>query len=119
MKAGAVVAAGALLLAGCGLRQSLQPPPGQSLPPAPAMASRPLTADEMLAGPRIARPERAGEPLVRSEVRANDRFDLPPADIRPGRDPVAARHDTAVDQAEDRSAPAPAPPPPEGTDTPS
>ncbi len=71
-------AAGCLLLAGCGSREPLEPPPGAALPPAPAMAARAPTTEEMLTPPPIARPERAGEPLRRSEEREDDRFDLPP-----------------------------------------
>ncbi len=68
-----------LVLTACGGREPLQPKPGASLPPAPAMAIRAPTTDEMLDPPPIARPERAGEPLRRSEEREDDRFDLPPS----------------------------------------
>ncbi len=67
-----------LLLAACGQREALRPNPGASAPPAPAMAARAPTTEEMLTPPPIARPERAGEPLRRSEEREDDRFDLPP-----------------------------------------
>jgi hypothetical protein len=70
-----------LLLAACGLREPLRPAPGQQMPPAPAMASRPLTTDELLEPPPIARPGRVDELLRRSEEREDDRFDLPPGDI--------------------------------------
>ena len=86
---------GLLVLAGCGLREPLEPPPGESLPPAPAMADRPLTTEEMLTPPPIARPERAGEPLRRSEARRGDRFDLPPADAPSGEDPVRPEEEQA------------------------
>jgi hypothetical protein len=68
-----------LLLGACGAREALQPAPGQKLPTAPAMAPRAPTTEEMLTPPPIARPERAGEPLRRSEEREDDRFDLPPS----------------------------------------
>ena len=71
----------ALVLGACGLREPLRPAPGQSMPPAPSMASRPLTTDELLAPPPIARPGRVDELLRRSEEREDDRFDLPPGDI--------------------------------------
>ena len=92
MKRGALflLAAG---LAACGLRQPLEPPPGESLPPAPAMVGRPLTPQELLTPPPITRPERLGEPLTRSEERTDDRFDLPPADVPAGEDPVRAEGD--------------------------
>ena len=67
-----------LLVAGCGSRTPLEPPPGESLPPAPAMADRPLTSEELLERPVIARPERVDELLTESEEREDDRFDLPP-----------------------------------------
>jgi hypothetical protein len=70
-----------LVLAGCGLREPLAPAPGQQMPPAPAMASRPMTTDELIAPPPIARPGRVDELLRRSEVRGDDRFELPPGDI--------------------------------------
>ena len=85
---------GLLVLAGCGLREPLSPPPGGSAPPAPAMSNRPLTPEEMLTPPPIARPERAGEPLRRSEPRRSDRFDLPPADVPSGEDPVRPEEDS-------------------------
>ena len=67
-----------LMFAACGSREPLKPKPGAALPPAPAMAPRAPTTEEMLNPPPIARPERAGEPLRRSEEREDDRFDLPP-----------------------------------------
>ena len=77
-----------LALPACGLRQPREPPPGGSMPPAPQMARRALTTEEMLTPPPIARPERVDELLRRSEEREDDRFDLPPADVPPGGDPV-------------------------------
>ena len=68
-------------LAACGLREPLEPAPGQAMPPAPAMADRPMTTEELLRPPPVARPERTDELLRRSEERVDDRFDLPPGDI--------------------------------------
>ena len=70
-----------LALAGCGLREPLRPAQGEQMPPAPAMASRAMTTDELLEPPPIARPGRVDELLRRSEVREDDRLDLPPLDI--------------------------------------
>jgi len=70
-----------LSLSACGLREPLSPAQGQTMPPAPAMASRAMTTDELLAPPAIARPERLDELLQRSEERHDDRFDLPPGDV--------------------------------------
>ena len=65
-------------LAGCGGREPLRPVAGEQMPPAPAMAPRAPTTDELLTPPPIARPERVDETLRRSEEREDDRFDLPP-----------------------------------------
>jgi hypothetical protein len=70
-----------LLAGACGLREPLRPAPGQQMPPAPAMAARPMTTNELLAPPAVARPGRVDELLRRSEEREDDRFDLPPGDI--------------------------------------
>ncbi|HEX8641951.1 MAG TPA: hypothetical protein VF704_12465 [Allosphingosinicella sp.] len=77
-----------LTLAGCGLREPLRPPPGGSVAPAPAMAQRAPTTEEMLTPPPIARPERVDELLRRSEEREDDRFELPPPDVAPGEFPT-------------------------------
>ena len=71
----------ALALSACGLRAPLSPAQGQHMPPAPAMAGRAMTTDELMAPPTTARPERLDELLQRSEERHDDRFDLPPGDI--------------------------------------
>mgnify|MGYP003580593227 CR=1 FL=1 len=65
-------------LAGCGGREPLRPAAGDQMPPAPAMAARAPTTDELLTPPPITRPERVDETLRRSEEREDDRFDLPP-----------------------------------------
>ena len=70
-----------LALSACGIREPLEPPPGHSAPPVPAMASEPQTTEEMLTPPPIARPQRVDELLRRSEERRDDRFDLPPGDV--------------------------------------
>jgi hypothetical protein len=49
------------------------------MPVAPAMAARAPTTEELLTPPPIARPQRVDEVLRRSEVREDDRFDLPPS----------------------------------------
>ena len=58
----AIILACALALAACGLRE-------------------PLTTEQMLTPPPIARPDRVDELLRRSEERRDDRFDLPPGDV--------------------------------------
>ena len=68
----------AVLLAGCGAREPLRPAAGMQGPPKPAMATRAPTVAELLTPPPEARPERQDEPLVRSEPRVEDPFDLPP-----------------------------------------
>ena len=72
------LAAAVLLLTACGGREPLQPAAGQSMPPAPALAARAPTTEELLTPPPIARPKRVDELLRRSEPREDDRFDLPP-----------------------------------------
>ncbi len=72
------------LLAACGLKEPLQPPPGEGPPPVPLMAKDPLTSEELLTPPPVARPERVDELLRRSEPREDDRFDLPPGDVATG-----------------------------------
>jgi predicted small lipoprotein YifL len=73
-----VAAALLLVLAGCGSREPLRPAAGEQMPPAPAMAARAPTTEELLTPPPIARPQRVDETLRRSEEREDDRFDLPP-----------------------------------------
>ena len=75
-----VVAALILALASCGKVADLQPQTGQSLPPKPALASAPLTAEQLLELPPQAKPKRVDELNKRGDVRTADRFDLPPAD---------------------------------------
>ena len=89
----------ALALSGCGLRAPLAPAEGQHMPPAPAMASRAMTTDELLAPPAVARPGRLDELLQRSEERHDDRFDLPPGDVpaRAGEIPADAAVNTSAD----------------------
>ena len=81
MKRRLLILAFAIALSACGLREPLSPAQGQHRPPAPAMASRAMTTDELITPPAIARPERLDELLQRSEERHDDRFDLPPGDI--------------------------------------
>jgi hypothetical protein len=66
-------------LAGCGRVAELQPAPGKSLPVKPAMARTTPTVSELLTPPTYARPNRVDELVKRSQPRANDPFDLPPA----------------------------------------
>ena len=67
-------------LAACGQVAPLRPPPGQSLPVKPLMASATPKVDDLLALPPMAKPGRTDELLTRSQPRRADRFDLPPAD---------------------------------------
>ena len=70
----------ALTVASCGSRSDLQPQAGKALPQKPALAARALTANELLELPPQADPRRVDELNKRGEVRAPDRFDLPPPD---------------------------------------
>jgi hypothetical protein len=67
-----------LVIAACGKVAPLQPAPGQSLPVKPALAQKTPDAEELLAPPTFARPERIDELMKRSQPRRADRFDLPP-----------------------------------------
>ena len=87
MRRAALLLFGAML-AGCGLREPLEPPPGHAMPVTPSMSRQALTTEEMLTPPPVARPERVTELLSRSEERRDDRFDLPPGEIPPGENPV-------------------------------
>jgi hypothetical protein len=69
-----------LALAACGKTAGLEPQAGKTLPQKPALASRPLDADELLKLPPQAKPNRVDELNKKGEVRTADRFDLPPAD---------------------------------------
>ncbi len=73
-----IILAGAAILAGCGQQAALEPPPGESLPPAPyGSAERPDAGDLLELDPQAA-PERSVELRRRSEEREDNPFDLPP-----------------------------------------
>ena len=88
----------AFVLAACGLREPLEPAPGQAPVAVPLTATRAPTTEEMLTPPPIARPGRVGE-VTRSEERSEDRFDLPPADIPEGQDPVTGENVPLANEA--------------------
>ena len=67
-----------LLLAACGQRAPLEPPPGRALPPTAFGSSVPSDAESLLAVDPQAVPERNVELRRRSEQREDDPFDLPP-----------------------------------------
>jgi predicted small lipoprotein YifL len=75
-------------LAGCGLREPLQPPPGASLPVAPTASRTRPDAEALLAAPAVTRPTRVDEIVRRSELRDEDRFDLPPPEVPAGVVPI-------------------------------
>lgn len=58
----------------------MQPQAGKTLPQKPALASRALTAEELLELPTQADPRRVDELNKRGEKREPDRFDMPPPD---------------------------------------
>ncbi|GGE82340.1 hypothetical protein [Sphingomonas prati] len=65
-------------LTACGRREALQPAEGASLPVAPSQARVQPTVDDLLTPTPSARPDRSEEVLRKSEIRQDDRFDLPP-----------------------------------------
>lgn len=73
-----MILSGLVLLSACGNRGALEPPKGQSLPPAAYGEAEPATSDQLLEPSNQARPERSDELLRRSEKRQDDKFDLPP-----------------------------------------
>lgn len=78
MKPVVIALAALLALSACGGREALKPKTGQSMPPSPAGATTPPTADQLMTADTQARPGRSDEVLRRSEERKDDRFDLPP-----------------------------------------
>lgn len=66
-------------LSACGGRQTLQRTPEMGAMPVARGASAAPTPDELMQPGTQARPDRSSEPLSRSERRADDPFDLPPA----------------------------------------
>jgi PBP1b-binding outer membrane lipoprotein LpoB len=78
VKRASLILVAALLLAGCGARELLQPAAGTSMPPKPAMAKTTPTVAELLTPTTQQRPGRSEELLLRSEERPDDHFDLPP-----------------------------------------
>ena len=66
-------------MSGCGRMAPLTPAQGEPLPVKPLMARNTPTAEELLTPPTYADPERVDELIKRSQPRAVDRFDLPPA----------------------------------------
>ena len=74
------VAVLAFSVAACGRVADLQPQAGKTLPQKPALASRVLTAEELLELPPHADPNRVDELTKRGAIRRADRFDLPPPD---------------------------------------
>jgi len=79
----------ALFVASCGSRSDLQPQAGKALPQKPALAARPLTAEELLELPPMADPRRVDELNTRGAIREPDRFDLPPPDGEAVPPPIA------------------------------
>ena len=68
----------AMALSACGVRTDLKPKVGHNLPVAPyGRKDRPASAELLTASPQ-ARPGRNVELRLKSEVRADDPFDLPP-----------------------------------------
>ncbi len=88
-----ILAAG---LTACGSAGSLKPPEGKPLPIKPAMAQVTPTAEDLLAQPAFAAPERIDELMKRSMPRKADRFDLPPPD---GGAAPLAEDETPADEA--------------------
>jgi len=78
-------------LCACGQVTDLKPQAGKTLPQKPALASRPLTAAELLELPPLADPDRVDELNKRGDVRKGDPFDLPPPDGEATPPPIASQ----------------------------
>ena len=99
------IAALALTVGACGSVSDLQPQAGKSLPQKPALATRTMTADELLELPPHADPRRVDELGKSGEVRERDRFDLPPPDgeaVPPLTDEPSTPSTTGPDNQEPR-----------------
>lgn len=68
-----------LALSACGSRKALKARPGMDPAPVAYGADRAATPAEMVQPDRQARPDRSAEPLLRSQERPDDPFDLPPS----------------------------------------
>ena len=79
-----------LALSACGQTAELEPQAGKTLPQKPALASHPLTAEQLLALPPQADPDRVDELNKKGLPRQADRFDLPPPDSVAVPPPVGA-----------------------------
>ena len=76
-----VLALAALVaLSGCGVRRDIKPKLGHELPVAPYGQQEPPGSAQLLTGSSTERPSRNVELHLRSEVRTDDPFDLPPKD---------------------------------------
>lgn len=73
------MAAGLLILGGCGAREELKLAKGQAAPATPYGAEvTPPTADDLLKPPVQTRPGRSDDLIQSSDKRRSDEFDLPP-----------------------------------------
>jgi hypothetical protein len=73
-----LILAACAALAGCGQKQKLKPPANEPLPPKPATAPAPPSAEDLLKHQPAERPSRSDELLTKSEPREDDPFDQPP-----------------------------------------
>ena len=73
-----IAAIGLAGLSACGDQQALTARPGGHLPAKPATAATQPTPDQLLTPTAPERPGRSDELLIRSQVRRDDKFDLPP-----------------------------------------
>lgn len=65
-------------LSACGSRKDLKPTEGMKPVPTARGADRPDTPAELMTPDAQSRPDRNAEPLIKSQERAEDPFDLPP-----------------------------------------
>jgi hypothetical protein len=73
-----VLLAAASALSACGARKDLKPTEGMKPVPVARGADRPDTPAELMTPDTQSRPDRNAEPLIKSQERQEDPFDLPP-----------------------------------------
>jgi hypothetical protein len=81
MRTGSMVLLVALTFAllSCGSRKSLTRPAGMAPVPTAIGAKAPASSDQLMEHSVQAKPDRSAEPILRSQQRQDDPFDLPPA----------------------------------------
>ena len=86
-------------ISACGRMAPLRPAQGEPLPVKPLMARNTPSAEQLLAQPTQASPQRVDELVKRSQPRTVDRFDLPPADGGAAPPPAGLEEESSTNEA--------------------